>query len=75
MIVPTDDASAEISWTRVFDTGDHVPISNFAFGNSLLRLQSVGREDAGIYRCRVTTQHSGQGSADIRLIVVSKLRL
>lgn len=72
VIVPNNDASAEISWNRLLDDGREDTVSHFAPGNNVLRIQNAGLEDAGIYRCRVITSESGQSLADIQLIVVSK---
>jgi hypothetical protein len=73
VIVPPHDASAEIGWTRVFDNGTDLHISALAVGNSILRLQRVGQQDAGVYRCYMTTESSGQQKADLQLVVVGKL--
>ena len=72
VIVPNDDASAEIAWYRISDNGHENQIRAFAAGNSVLRIQNARQEDAGLYRCRVATSESGQSFADIRLVVVSK---
>lgn len=74
VIVPTTDASAKIGWIKT-KGANRGPISDFAAGNSILSIMRAQEQHAGEYRCNVVTDYSGQHSAFIRLVVVSKLLL
>lgn len=68
-VLPPFETDSTIGWTRV---SDNTVISAHAPGNSMIRIDQVGEEDGGEYRCQLLTERSGSEDADIRLVVISK---